>query len=185
MTMRKIKLIVVGGFGAGKTTMVGALSDIAPVQTEELLTTASVHTDVLTPTSRKSATTVSFDFGRRQITNHDTLFLFGFPGQERFRHMWAALAQGAIGAVVLADTRQLRDCWEPLAFVEEIKLPFIVGINQFPDSVRYPIDEVRDALDIDYHHPIMECRADNPHSATDVVVALLQHMKQTLLSNPT
>jgi hypothetical protein len=170
------KLLIAGGFGVGKTTFVGSVSEIEPLRTEEILTTASVGTDNLTGIEQKTTTTVALDFGRITIDRQRILYLFGTPGQERFWFMWDELSAGAMGAVVLADTRRLQDCFAAVDFFESRDIGFLVAINQFDNSYRYEAADVRSALDLRPEVPIVSCDARDSRSATGVLVQLVQHL---------
>src|SRR5487761_650990 len=168
------KIVVAGGFGAGKTTLVGAVSEVRPLRTEESFTSASVGTDDLAGVGNKTTTTVAMDFGRITIGSRLVLYLFGTPGQERFWFMWDELAYGALGAVVLADTRRLDDCFPSVDYFEKCQLPFVVAINGFDDSPRYDPEDVRVALDLDPRIPVMACDARDPGSVKQVLIALVE-----------
>ncbi|MFF7413880.1 GTP-binding protein [Streptomyces lydicus] len=174
-----LKILVAGGFGVGKTTLVGAVSEIKPLRTEERLTEAGRPVDDLDGVEAKTTTTVAMDFGR--ITLHDelVLYLFGTPGQDRFWFLWDELARGALGAVVLADTRRLADSFAAIDYFERRGLPFTVAVNCFDDADRYPPEAVRDALDLDPQVPVMLCDARERGSARDVLVAVVEHALQT------
>ncbi|MFI0216013.1 GTP-binding protein [Streptomyces lydicus] len=174
-----LKILVAGGFGVGKTTLVGAVSEIKPLRTEERLTEAGRPVDDLDGVEAKTTTTVAMDFGR--ITLHDelVLYLFGTPGQDRFWFLWDELARGALGAVVLADTRRLAESFAAIDYFERRGLPFTVAVNCFDDADRYPPEAVRDALDLDPHVPVMLCDARERGSARDVLVAVVEHAMQT------
>lgn len=171
-----LKLLIAGGFGVGKTTFVGAVSEIEPLRTEEIITTASVGTDSLVGVEQKSTTTVAMDFGRISIDPHHVLYLFGTPGQERFWFMWDELSQGAMGAVVLADTRRLEDCFAAVDFFESRGIGFVVAVNEFDNSFHYEPNDVRAALDLKPAVPVVTCDARDGRSATGVLIALVSHL---------
>jgi uncharacterized protein len=170
------KILIAGGFGAGKTTLVGAISEVRPLRTEEALTSASVGLDDLSGVDGKTTTTVAMDFGRITIGSHLMLYLFGTPGQERFWFMWDELAYGALGAVVLADTRRLGDCFPSVDYFEKRQLPFIVAINCFDDAPHYDPADVRIALDLDPRVPAVLCDARQLSSVRQVLVTLVEHI---------
>lgn len=174
-----LKIVIAGGFGAGKTTLVGAVSEIPPLTTEEYLTSASSQTDSLTGVEGKTTTTVSMDFGRITF-DHMVLLLFGTPGQERFLFAWDDLSHGAIGAVVLADTRRLADSFTAINFFEQRKIPFLVAVNEFDGADRYTTDEVRDALELAATVPILLCDARNTHSVAPVLITLVRYALSAL-----
>ncbi|MEU6178309.1 GTP-binding protein [Streptomyces coeruleorubidus] len=170
-----LKILVAGGFGVGKTTLVGAVSEIRPLRTEELLTEAGRPVDDTRGVEGKHTTTVAMDFGRITLREDLVLYLFGTPGQERFWFMWDELSEGALGAVVLADTRRLEDCFAAVDYFERRAIPFLVGVNCFEGAPRYPIEDVRQALDLDDGVPLMMCDARDRESVKEALIGVVQH----------
>jgi signal recognition particle receptor subunit beta len=168
------KILIAGGFGAGKTTLVSAISEVRPLLTEEPLSTASVGRDNLAGLPGKTTTTVALDFGRITISERLVLYLFGVPGQERFWFMWDELAYGALGAVVLADVRRLDDCFPSVNYFEKREVPFIVAVNCFDDAPRYDIKEIRLALDLDPDAPLVLCDARDHASVKNTLIRLVE-----------
>ena len=168
------KILIAGGFGAGKTTLVSAISEVRPLLTEERLSSAGAGLDDLRGVAGKTTTTVAMDFGRITISERLVLYLFGVPGQERFWFMWDELAYGALGAVVLADVRRLRDCFPSVNYFETRSLPFVVAINCFDDARRYDPEEVRVALDLDPDVPALLCDARQLSSVKNVLTTLVE-----------
>jgi len=169
-----VKIVIAGGFGVGKTTMVGTLSDIPPLTTEAAMTTASVGIDDTSKVSSKTTTTVAMDFGRIAIDEDMVLFLFGTPGQDRFGFMWDDLIVGALGAVVLVDLRRIDDCFPAIDYFESRNIPFVVAINRFEGSDSPDVTEVREALDLDPEHPIVLCDARYKESVKAAVLSLIE-----------
>jgi signal recognition particle receptor subunit beta len=169
------KIVVGGGFGAGKTTFVGSVSEIAPLTTEAVLTDASASVDDLAATPDKSTTTVAMDFGRLSLDAELILYLFGTPGQHRFWFMWDDLVRGAIGAVVLVDTRRLADCFAAVDFFEDRGLPYVVGVNCFDGVLSHSVDDVREALAINPAVPVMPCDARDRESTKRTLITLVEH----------
>ncbi|SCK24062.1 ATP/GTP-binding protein [Streptomyces sp. WMMB 322] len=170
------KLMVVGPFGVGKTTLIGAVSEIEPLRTEELMTQNGAATDDLSGVPDKRSTTVALDFGRLTLADDLVLYLFGTPGQQRFTHIWEDLSRGAYGALVLADSRYLDQSFEALSLVEKSALPYIVALNAFPDTPDYPEAELREALDLDPGTPLVTCDARDRQSAKTALVTLVKHL---------
>jgi signal recognition particle receptor subunit beta len=171
-----IKILIAGGFGAGKTTLVSALTEIRPLRTEEDLSAPSALIDLTDGVEEKTTTTVAMDFGRITLREDLVLYLFGTPGQERFWFMWDELSLGALGAVVLADTRRLADCFPAIDYFERREIPFIVALNVFDGGRRYSLQDVRVALDLDPRLPIVMCDARSRESAKEVLIALIEHV---------
>jgi signal recognition particle receptor subunit beta len=170
-----LKILVAGGFGVGKTTCVGAVSEIKPLRTEEVLTEAGRPVDDTSGVEGKHTTTVAMDFGRITLREDLVLYLFGTPGQDRFWFLWDELATGALGAIVLADTRRLEDCFAAVDYFERRSIPFVIGVNCFDRAVRYPADAVRQALDLDPDVPVVLCDARERESVKEVLVAVVRH----------
>ncbi|MCW6008455.1 ATP/GTP-binding protein [Micromonospora sp. CPCC 205371] len=170
-----IKVLIAGGFGVGKTTLVGAVSEIRPMRTEEIITEASVGVDDTSGVEAKTTTTVAMDFGRITINDEVVLYLFGTPGQDRFWFVWDELSMGAVGAVVLADTRRLAASFPSIDYFERRGTPFIVAVNCFDDAPRYSADDVKLALNLDPDVPLMLCDARLPTSGREVLITLMEH----------
>ncbi|MFJ9643253.1 GTP-binding protein [Streptomyces sp. NPDC004244] len=171
-----LKVLVAGGFGAGKTTFVGAVSEIEPLCTEELLSGIGGATDPLDGVETKTTTTVALDFGRITLDERHVLYLFGTPGQQRFWFLWEELCIGALGAVVLADTRRLADCFPAVDFFERRGIGFVVAVNEFDDGHRYTAQEVREAVGLAPDVPVVRCDARLPGSGTGVLAVLVHHL---------
>jgi signal recognition particle receptor subunit beta len=176
-----VKLVIAGPFGVGKTTIVSALSEIKPLNTEEVLTQAGTLVDDLTGVNEKTTTTTAIDFGRLTLPGV-VLYLFGAPGQTRFQVLWNELVRGALGVLVLADTRRIDESFAVLDLVENAGIRYAVAVNHFPDSPDYPLESVRKALDLDPGTPLMVCDARDPASARASLIALVEHVRELVLS---
>src|SRR3954447_5885131 len=174
-----VKMLIAGGFGVGKTTLVGAVSEIKPLRTEESMTVESVDVDDTAGVETKRTTTVAMDFGRITMSDDLVLYLFGTPGQDRFWFVWDELALGAIGAVVLADTRRLADCFPSVDYFERRGTPFIVAVNCFDGASEYQPAEVQLALNLDAGVPVILCDARKRDSAKEALIALVEHAMKT------
>lgn len=175
-----LKVLVAGGFGVGKTTLVGSVSEIRPLQTEEVLTSAGLETDDISGVEEKSTTTVAMDFGRITVASDLVLYLFGTPGQDRFWFLWDELATGALGAIVLADTRRLADCFPSVDYFERRGTPFLVAVNCFEGEQQFAANAVRNALDLDPEVPVVLCDARDRRSGKDVLITLVEHVMKQL-----
>jgi signal recognition particle receptor subunit beta len=179
-----LKILIAGGFGVGKTTLVGSVSEIQPLLTEEYLTDESIGIDDTAGVEQKTTTTVAMDFGRITL-NHDlVLYLFGTPGQDRFLFVWDELALGAIGAIVLADTRRLADCFPSIDYFERRGMSFIVAVNCFDGSQNFTPDEVQLALNLDDGVPVVMCDARRRDSAKEALIALVEHAMRSAWGSP-
>ncbi|TYK44384.1 GTP-binding protein [Actinomadura decatromicini] len=177
--LHTLKILVAGGFGVGKTTLVGAVSEIRPLRTEEDLTDKSVGVDDLGGVEAKRTTTVAMDFGRLTFSGGVRLYLFGTPGQERFWFMWDQIAYGAVGAIVLVDTRRLSTSFASIDFFEQREIPFVIAANVFDGARRYREEDIREALDIDLDVPVVLCDVRQRDMAKGILVTLVEHALQS------
>lgn len=174
------KVVVSGGFGVGKTTFVESVSEIAPLRTEAKMTTAASGVDDATFVQQKTNTTVAMDFGKITVEEGLVLYVFGTPGQDRFGFMWKDITEGALGALIMVDTRRLDDCFPAIDYFERRNIPFVVGLNQFEGAPVHNEDDIREALDVPESVPIVRTDARHPASSFDTLVRLLGHILETL-----
>ncbi|MEE1804558.1 GTP-binding protein [Streptomyces sp. NPDC101062] len=181
-----LKIVVVGGFGVGKTTLVRSVSEIRPLNTEEVMTEAGVGVDETAGLPHKTTTTVAFDFGRISLNERMVLYLFGAPGQERFWFLWDRLFSGTLGAVVLVDTRRMSDSWYAIDRLEHHRTPFVVAVNRFNDDPsEFPLDEIRQALSLPEHVPLIDCDARVRSSGKNVLITLVDHLYELAIARET
>ena len=169
-----VKMVIAGGFGVGKTTFVGTISEVTPLRTEAKMTEASVGIDDTSKVQSKTTTTVAMDFGKVTIAEDLVMYLFGTPGQDRFGFMWNDLVEGALGSIVLVDTRRLDDCYDAVDYFEQRDLPFVVALNQFDADHNPPVEAVRYAMNVPDHVPFVTCDARDKDSVKSVLLVLLQ-----------
>ncbi|WP_083913401.1 GTP-binding protein [Nocardia concava] len=175
-TPSSVKIVISGGFGVGKTTFIGAISEIEPLATEAAMTEAAINVDDPGHRADKTQTTVALDFGRITLDRSLILYLFGTPGQERFVFLWDDLVDGALGAVIVVDTSRIDDCYPVLDYFEETGTPFVVVVNRFDGEPRFDLEEVREALELEGDIPVLECDARDRESVKNVLVALLEQV---------
>jgi signal recognition particle receptor subunit beta len=178
-----LKIVIVGGFGAGKTTLVRSVSEIRPLNTEEVMTRAGIGVDETAGVTTKTTTTVAFDFGRISLNDRMVLYLFGAPGQERFWFLWDRLFSGTLGAVVLVDTRRMSECWYAIDRLEHHRTPFVVAVNRFDDDASaFSLAEIRQALSLPPHVPMVDCDARVRSSGKKVLVTLADHLYELAMA---
>mgnify|MGYP000845569695 CR=1 FL=1 len=176
-----VKLVIAGGFGVGKTTFVHTISEIRPVSTEAQMTEVSIGVDDTSKVAGKTTTTVAMDFGRLRVDGGFMLYLFGTPGQDRFGFMWDDLVRGAIGAIVLVDTRRFDDCWYAVDYFEDRDIPFVVGVNCFNGLLHHDLEDVREALAVGDHVPVLSFDARDKESTKGMLVAVLERALERAL----
>ncbi|MFJ5226614.1 GTP-binding protein [Streptomyces sp. NPDC088400] len=178
-----LKIVVVGGFGVGKTTLVRSVSEIRPLNTEEVMTQAGIGVDETAGLTTKTTTTVAFDFGRISLNQRMVLYLFGAPGQERFWFLWDRLFSGTLGAVVLVDTRRMSESWYAIDRLEHHQTPFVVAVNRFDDDVSaFSLTEIRQALSLPDHIPLIDCDARVRSSGKNVLITLVDHLYELAMA---
>ena len=178
-----VKIVIVGGFGVGKTTFVRSVSEIRPLTTEETMTQAGAGVDDIAGVEQKTVTTVAMDFGRITLNDELVLYLFGTPGQQRFWFLWNGLFEGALGAIVLVDTRRLEVSFDVIGRLEEAEVPFVIAVNSFPDAASYLTEEVRGALDLPESVPIVVCDARERPSSRDVLLSLMRYLRTSVTTS--